>query len=34
MILSYLCKIKISSFAKLIGKGGRDGKGVYQNEQK
>lgn len=28
MIMSYLCKVKMFSFTKLIGKGGYDGKGV------
>lgn len=32
--MSYLSKIKMSSFAKLTSKGGYDGKGDYQNEQK
>lgn len=34
MIMSYLGKMKMSSFAKIEGKGGHDEKGHYQNEQK
>ena len=34
MIMSYFSKIEMSSFAMIKSKGGRNGKGYYQNEQK
>ena len=34
MIMSYLGKIEMSSFAKIKSKGGHDEKGHYQDEQK